>query len=109
VHIRTTEAQFVEREKKDWIWRAFRRAVSLSGTAQRADGSTVRVLVSNISYQGCRLWSEGGFEPGEAITLCVSQMSRIKGHVRWISGDSVGLKFLTGDSAVDDRRARIGV
>ena len=33
--------------------------------ANRADGSPVRVLISNISYEGCHLWSESGTEQGD--------------------------------------------
>ena len=97
------------RSAKDWVWRANRRRTSLAATMMRADGSTMRVLVSNLSYEGCHLWSEAELEKGELLELCVAGMSLIRAQVRWVAGDGVGLKFITGDSVVDERRARLGV
>jgi hypothetical protein len=67
------------------------------------------VLVSNISYQGCHLWSDHEFENGETLALTLPNYGDIDGQVRWVSGGSAGVRFLTGSSAKDDRRARIGV
>jgi hypothetical protein len=99
----------MERQQQDWLRRAARRTANLPGTAERPDGSKVRVLVSNISYQGCHVWSECRFATGEAVASRVAKMGLIQGHVRWVNGDSAGIKFVTGDSAIDERRVRIGV
>ena len=99
----------MEREQQDWICRTMRRPVNLPGTARRQDGVSIRELMSNLSYQGCHLWTEGEVTVGETLELCVKGMGLLDAQVRWVSSYSVGLKFLTGDSAADSRRARIGV
>jgi PilZ domain len=99
----------VEREPIDWVPRAPRRRVSLRGLARWEDGSSAPVLVSNISYRGCQLWTDHEIEYGETVTLTLPGYGRIEAHVRWVSGGAAGLRFLTKDSAVDDRRARVGV
>lgn len=99
----------MERSTQDWVWRAKRRRTNLTGTARRVDGSQLRVLVSNICYDGCHVWSGGDLQKGELIELCVTGMSLIRAQVRWVRGDSVGVKFVTGDSVPDERRARLGV
>lgn len=99
----------MERSTEDWVRRATRRRANLTGSARRANGFTMRVLVSNISYEGCELWSGSELRKGELIQLCLAGMSIIKAQVRWVRGDSVGVKFVTGDSVPDERRARLGV
>jgi hypothetical protein len=99
----------VERELIDWLPRAVRRRVSLTGIAYWPDGSSATVLVSNISYDGCLLWSDHEIHNGESLELRLPGYGTINVQVRWVSGGSAGVRFLTGTSAVDDRRARIGV
>ena len=99
----------MERGTQDWVWRANRRRSNLTGIARRSDGSELRVLVSNISYDGCHLWSGGDLQKGELIELCVTGLSLIRAQVRWVRDDSFGVKFVTGDSVSDERRARLGV
>ena len=67
------------------------------------------MLVTNISYQGCLMWSDHPITYGESLTLSLPGYGRIEAQVRWEAQGSAGVRFLTGSSAVDDRRARIGV
>jgi PilZ domain len=99
----------VEREIIDWSTRTPRRRVSLRGVARWADGSSATVLVADLSYQGCRLWSDHDFECGETLALVLPTHGTIEAQVRWVAGGSAGVRFLTGDSAKEDRRARLGV
>jgi PilZ domain len=99
----------VDRGVRDWVWRAKRRRTDMTGTARRADGSALRVLASNISYEGCHLWTHGELDKGEMVQLCIAGMSLIRAQVRWATGDGAGVKFVTGDSVADERRARLGV
>jgi hypothetical protein len=99
----------VERETIDWLPRSARKRVSLIGMAKIADERSVRVLVSNLSYQGCHVWSDHDFEPGEALTLYLPGYGDVTGQIRWQSAGRAGIRFLTGASAVDERRARLGV
>jgi hypothetical protein len=99
----------VEREPRDWSPRAGRKKVGLSGVGVWADGSSAAVLVSNISYQGCQLWSDHPIVYGESLTLTLPGYGTIDAQIRWEVDGCAGVRFLTGSSAVDDRRARIGV
>lgn len=67
------------------------------------------VTVSNLSYEGCELRSAHGFTKGETVRLSLPNAGKIQGHVRWVKGDCAGVRFLTGDSVPDARRARLGI
>lgn len=99
----------MEREQIDWLPRAVRRRANLTGMARWDDGSSATILVSNISYEGCHLWSDHEFVSGETVRLVLPRHGTIDAQVRWVSAGNAGVRFLTGGSAVDDRRARIGV
>lgn len=99
----------MEREPIDWSPRPDRRRVGLTGVGHWPDGSSAPVAVCNISYQGCQLWSDHPIVYGESLTLCLPGYGTIEGQVRWTEGGAAGVRFLTGSSARDDRRARIGV
>ena len=43
------------------------------------------------------------------MTLSPTGTGVINAQVRWVAGDKAGVKFVTGDSVVDERRVRIGV
>lgn len=98
----------MEREPADWLPRAGRRRVSLAGIGRWDDGSRARVLVSNISYEGCQIWSDHGFTCGETLELALAGQSSMKAQVRWVIEGRAGARFLIGDVA-GERRARIGV
>jgi hypothetical protein len=99
----------MERESIDWSAREYRRRVSLIGSASREDASSVRVLVTNISYAGCQLQSGQALTRGEMIQLHLPNMGEMSAQVRWVSDVKCGVRFLVGASAKDERRARLGV
>ena len=99
----------MEREPVDWKMRSARRGVSRIALVERADGRQARVLVSNMSYEGCQLLTDQQFERGECVTFTMPGSGTIDAQVRWVSGDRVGLRFLLGKSALEERRARLGV
>lgn len=99
----------MEREQQDWIARSARRRVSLSGTVQRADANDVRVLVTDISYLGCKILSDTLFQTGELLAVTVPGLGTVNAQVRWTGGDMAGLTFLVGSSVQEERRARLGV
>jgi len=86
-----------------------RRPVRLTAAARWADGTAATVELSNMSYRGCQLRSKQPFEKGETVALVVPNMGQVRAQIRWVKGDCAGARFITGDSAVDARRARIGV
>ena len=99
----------MKREPADWKLRAGRRSTAIPGWAQRDDGSSVRVLLSNISYEGCHVLAEGDLTVGEVLKVDIPRMGLMEAQVRWSSDDQAGLRFMLGQSGVEARRARIGV
>jgi hypothetical protein len=99
----------VSRQPIDWHSRSHRQRVNLTGVGTWSDGTTGRVLVSNMSYQGCHIWTDHELAQGESVKLALPNKGVIEGQIRWAEGDRAGVRFLTGDSVVDDRRARLGV
>lgn len=99
----------MEREQQDWFSRAARRQVSLTGTATRADGNSLRVLVSNLSYEGCKLFCEKPLNMGEVISLTMPGLGTMSAQVRWTAEEKAGLSFLLGKSIKEERRARLGL
>lgn len=65
--------------------------------------------MTNITYEGCHVWSDHGFIRGAVVILTLPKRGDIQAQVRWCAEGRAGLKFLAGLSAVDDGRARIGV
>ena len=93
----------------DWVKRSGRRSVSLIGTAELPSGTSTRVLLSDLSYEGCQLVAEEDIEVGEVLRLTIPDMGTMQAWVRWVADGKVGLRFALGGSATDDRRLRIGV
>jgi PilZ domain len=98
----------LERLSSQWKKRGNRNPSSVTGAAYRADGSWVRVHISNMSYDGCLILSGDPFDIGEALTLVMPKANHLRGQVRWSEGLRHGLRFCV-TSTVDERRARIGV
>lgn len=99
----------MEREPIDQTPRARRQSARLQGKLRGPTGQSAPVLVANISYERCQIWSDRDLTCGETITLSLPGRGDIDGQVRWTADVSAGINFLTGASAVDDRLTRIGV
>jgi hypothetical protein len=98
----------MKREVIDWKKRAVRKRANATGHAIRLDGSEVRVLVSNLNYDGCQVLSDTDLEIGETLTLRLPGLGQLRAQVRWADRERAGLRFLLGGS-IDERRSRIGV
>jgi hypothetical protein len=99
----------MEREPRDWSGRGSRRDTRLTAAVFWPDGSSAAVQVSNLSYEGCELCSTRGFRKGETVRIAVPGRGKIAAQIRWVKDNRVGAVFLTGDSATNERRARLGV
>jgi hypothetical protein len=73
--------------------RTERRPVSLAGHAVLEDGSTIRITVLDLSYDGCGIASPVVLEPGTPIKLSVLQRGVIEAEIRWYSAGKAGLVF----------------
>jgi hypothetical protein len=99
----------VERQAKDWVRRGPRRQARLIAEAEWPDGARGTVVVTQMSYTGCRLASTRDFVRGETVRLFLPDLGQIHAQIRWAREGLAGAHFLTGDSAKDARRARLGV
>src|SRR3954469_8377285 len=99
----------MDREVSDWIRRGPRRSARLNASAQWGDGTTGAVTVTNLSYTGCRLSADRDLIKGQTLRLFLPDLGQVHAQIRWVRGGMAGARFLTGDSAKDERRARIGV
>ena len=99
----------MDREPSDWTGRQERRPTAHHATICLADGREARALVTNLSYNGCQLVTEVELSVGETLVLILPGRGSIDAQVRWTADDRAGIRFLTGDSASEQRRARIGV
>jgi PilZ domain-containing protein len=92
-----------------------RRPVALRARASRDDGSTVEAVVTDLSFEGCRLQSASALKAGEAIRLIVHDRGSLRATVQWVSGTKAGLLFLpepapaAGPEKVERRHERISL
>jgi len=70
-----------------------RRQVSLPALAIREGGTTVEIVLLDLSYEGCGIETPIEFEAGEAIKLSVLGRGVIDAHVRWCENGRAGLTF----------------
>src|SRR4051812_13795993 len=81
------------------IQRRERRPVSMHGYALRPDGSSVEVLILDLSYEGCGIETPAEFEAGEPLKLSVLRLGGIDTHVRWCRDGKAGLVFDPAETA----------
>ena len=91
-----------------------RRPVALRAQASRGDGSTVEAVVTDLSFEGCRLQSQSALKAGEAIRLIVHDRGSLRATVQWVSGTKAGLLFIAepaaaGADKVERRHERISL
>lgn len=73
--------------------RAERRSIALDGFAARRDGSTVKVTVTDLSYDGCGIETDADLAPAERLQLSVLNYGAVKAEVRWTANGRAGLVF----------------
>lgn len=80
-----------------WVKRGQRRDVELPAILYREGDSKIAVVVSNISYDGCRIRSGQVLQPGECFTLVLPKLGEIGAQVQWSSPQDAGARFITND------------
>jgi hypothetical protein len=70
------------------------RGIAFEILASRANGLEEKVVVTDISRDGCQLQTSAAFNVGEVITLHHDVLGKLTGEVRWASGGRAGLQFL---------------
>ena len=78
---------------KGYSERAERRAVSLRGFAlnNKRDSD---IIVSDVSYTGCRFTSGDAFKKGEIVELRIIKRGASEAEIRWASDGSAGARFI---------------
>lgn len=71
-----------------------RRDVKMPGFAALADGSTIGIIVLDLSYEGCAIACSVDLLPGDPITLSVMRRGGIQAEVRWFKDGKAGLAFV---------------
>jgi hypothetical protein len=99
----------MERDSTDWIQRGRRQSARLTARAQMPDGTKHTVVMTEMSYEGCKLSSNRPFTKGQSVVLSVPGRGEVVAQIRWIKDGIAGARFVTGDSVRDSRRARLGI
>lgn len=73
--------------------RALRKTVWIAARILRPNGKSLQVQVLNLSYDGCRLWTDETLLIGEAMLLKIADLPPLKSQVRWALQRHAGLKF----------------
>jgi NOL1/NOP2/fmu family ribosome biogenesis protein len=79
----------------EWLRAELRRPTERPAIAYREDGSRIGVLISDLSYDGCRLSVSGEFAVGEKLTLVIMELgAELAAMVRWTATGQVGVRFI---------------
>ena len=76
------------------IKRAPRVDTNINAALTDSDGSRMKVVVLDISREGCRLETDGALKIAERIDLHVPRYGTYPAQVRWAVGNEAGAIFL---------------
>jgi len=82
-----------------WIGRKDRSHVSVDALVLRDDGARVKVRLTNVSNEGCRLEADEMFRIGEHLSIALPRMGNVRAQVRWALPGSAGTQFLDDGDA----------
>ena len=77
-----------------WIGRNDRNDIEVEAVVLRNDGDAVRVKLTNVSDQGCRMESDQTFRIGELVSIALPAMGQVQAQVRWALPGSAGAQFI---------------
>ena len=75
------------------IKRRERYSVNFPAVATCSDGSTIRVHLWNMSYEGCLMETQKALPVGERIKLNLVDLGEVSAEVRWATKDRAGARF----------------
>jgi len=81
-----------------WIGRKDRSHVSVDALVLRDDGARVKVRLTNVSNEGCRLEADEMFRIGEHLSIALPRMGNVRAQVRWALPGSAGTQFIDDGS-----------
>lgn len=88
------------------VERRERRRVAMIAYALREDGSSVEVMVLDLSYEGCGVETPVELKAGEPLKLSVLRRGAISCQVRWCTNGKAGLVFDPETETVTQHRER---
>ena len=77
-----------------YIKRPPRIDTSIDATVTDSDGSSMSVVVIDISSEGCRMETDGSLKIGEKVELHVGRYGAFPAQIRWALGNEAGAVFL---------------
>lgn len=77
-----------------YIKRAPRVDTKFPASLIDSDGGSLRVVVTDISREGCRLETDGSLKIGEKVQLEVPKYGSFPAQIRWAVGNEAGAVFL---------------
>lgn len=77
-----------------WIGRKDRDDVEVDAVVLRDGGDSVRVKLTNVSDQGCRMECGETFRIGELVQIALPAMGCVQAQVRWALPGSAGAQFI---------------
>ena len=82
-----------------WVGRKDRNHVNVEALVLRDDGAQLKVKLTNVSDEGCRIESDEMFRIGERISIGLPRMGNVRAQIRWALPGSAGTQFL--DDGID--------
>ena len=79
-----------------WIGRKDRDEVAIDAVVHRNDGSKRKVVLTNLSPDGCRIECDSDFRIGEHFKIAIPRKGQLNAQVRWALPGSAGARFLVG-------------
>jgi hypothetical protein len=86
------------------VERRERRRVAMIGYALREDGSSIEVMVLDLSYEGCGIETPVPLKLGEPLKLSVLRRGAISCQVRWYANGKAGVVFDPETHAAQQRQ-----
>jgi len=77
-----------------YIKRSPRVTTNYRTSVTDSDGTTVPVVVVDISKEGCRLETDGSLQIGEHVEISVGRLGTYPAQIRWALGNEAGAVFL---------------
>lgn len=85
-----------------------RRNTRLNGFGLLEDGTTFRLSIVDLSYDGCKVETAIGLMPGLNLKLSIPGLgSALNATVCWSKDDKAGLRFIAQAASIPEQRPRI--
>lgn len=83
-----------QRALVNWTRTEERRGMDVPAIAYGQDGTRKAVVLSDLSYEGCRLSTPDEFSIGERVTLVIFELgAEIEATIRWAAPGKLGVRF----------------